>query len=633
MVSDTRGNASSEYAVLLAATLAAGLGAMFALGGAYEGAIRGDARGDGPVRVGPAVQAGIASAVEKASVLSRAREALAGPVETLRIGWDLAKKRRQKGPTVIEHLDDGRIVESSADGVARQLAYNPAVPVKRAMPSPVSFVRDLLEYRRRLGRQLDAITDEQLRWSIDRLGALELQEGILRPANGDLLNKTGWGTRKGITPSDFDDALLDRETLAHFMSNAMNYEGPADEYQFAGAHALHDRFPRIGHYMGVTLPESINAAALRGKSAPQSIWVREEKRHAHILETVHNAGIADGSIPKLETVGTAARLPETSAHKAKATMALRARAELSAGMAYALLRANAVEGSPAYHALDGILRDEIYHYVLMTAGNKVGYGQNSRWTRLFHIVKHGLDYPVPKAVDGHVYRRAFPPKALAMAAYTFLTIDKKIDRFVRSIPEGELRALVGPTYAKDADLAAHLERTGFRPTGNALQEQNPSLTAKYVEEISERFPGTYSADARRIDASYIEDVQAVYRKTRLETPSYWLSGKRGYEEARPGVVERLITPGATARIDFGAEGGPVMGVYSASGIPFVEVPMRRANMRQIGAFMDAEQDLAGGKDFVDVMREIRTARALGPQEIVDIVWRKGEGPTLVGAAD
>ncbi len=84
------------------------------------------------------------------------------------------------------------------------------------------------------------------------------------------------------------------------------------------------------------------------------------------------------------------------------------------------------------------------------------------------------------------------------------------------------------------------------------------------------------------------------------------------------------------RLDFRRADSPRFGIYDAAGAARVELGLRTANMRQIGEFMDAEEALEGGATAEAVARRIETATALSPEEIVDIVWRKGEAPTLVG---
>src|SRR5690606_30834113 len=106
--------------------------------------------------------------------------------------------------------------------------------------------------------------------------------------------------------------------------------------------------------------------------------------------------------------------------------------------------------------------------------------------------------------------------------------------------------------------------------------------------------------------------------------------KHGFSAVTDTRFERALPEGALAVIDFTDASTPRLAVRGADGATLLELPLKDANLRQNGSFLDAHDELAGGAALDDVVNGIRNAEELSYQEIVSTVWRKGDdGPALI----
>ncbi|MBI4423807.1 MAG: hypothetical protein HY554_08775 [Elusimicrobia bacterium] len=492
------------------------------------------------------------------------------------------------------------------DGTVHPISYNPRqrrpfflVRWWRAALGLPEQVRRIRRFARRVDASVNGeITDDNLWWSINRLAAMENQEGILRVNNRPLIN--AWDNAKAlkdVSRADLAQSSLDDEAIMRVFKKAMDLEEPTIQYQFAFAQNLHPLIVRLAHFLGTTLQERVLVVALKGRQVNMSIWSDEEERHGPILEKLYER-VQDPERPGLTQQGEAPRLPrvERTAKLALSNMGNRALAEMGAAAAYLTVRANAQAGSPLERAMEGIYRDEVYHYAIMQLVSKWALGQHSRFARLYRLLRHDLDYRVPPATDRVVHRGLMPPLLLLEVIYVVNALDKRVDRFLRSIPEAKARAIVGPANVTDEAVAAAARRRENTVTLHARMEQNPDLTAKEVQTLSERFPGWIDASERALRASWIREVLSNYRRHSLAKPEYWMR-KKGFAKARQEgvrvVLERALEEekGKFLVLDFaGPVADPVLRIEDREAGTRVlwQESLDRMSMLQIGAVMEAE---------------------------------------------
>ncbi|MDE2314514.1 MAG: hypothetical protein KGL04_10135, partial [Elusimicrobia bacterium] len=359
-------------------------------------------------------------------------------------------------------------IYAEENGALRPLSYNPALPTVplwkeawRWIAHSPAKIRVVRSYMARVREHLEEITDDDLRWSLNRFRLLENQEGILRQGNRELVNNwkqwTGSSLRN-VGPDDFNGASLSRTSLRKIFKQAMDREEPTRAYQYTAAMNLHNYMPRVSHFMGVSMQERVIAVALRGRAPARSVWAMEEERHGNIIETVYNLSREPGQ-PELREQGIAPTSPKPGEYSARSMIANRALAEIGAASGYLLLKSNARKGSPADLALEGIFRDEVYHYALMDAARKWGLGLRTRWARLRNIIRHNFDNPLPEAVDAVIHERSgFSPLTVFQVIYAFYHVDKRVDRFLRTVPDEEGRSLVGKVYQNEGEVRSAIAR-------------------------------------------------------------------------------------------------------------------------------------------------------------------------------
>ncbi len=486
-------------------------------------------------------------------------------------------------------------------GAARPLAYDPSIPEpslwKTALRELVSIPetrQKFKQFKKRVREIMAGITDQDLLWSLGRFDKLASQEGILRKNNHELVNQWPDGQLTfAAKPEDFEGATLSRQSLLYLFKQAMDREEPAERYGWAAAYALHNHFPRVSHFMGSTLGERVLKAALKGEPGSMqmgAVWIQEEGRHGDEMEAAYNA-VRLPNEPVMKQQGINSVMRPMSAKGARSMMMGRAFAELGAGTAYLVLKANAKGGSNADRALTGIFQDEVYHYVLMKAVNTTAYGLENRFRHLLALFIDSARTTNQEAVDRAVYRR---PEMLALVqlAYAMNAIDKRVSRFLKTIPKEELRAAVGPAYATDAALEAAVERGEHVRTRPYRMEQNPDLSFDDVRKLEQRFPGDYSLEQRSIRESEIQAILDEYRRERLTNPGYW-KGKKGFVESEGADGSRLLArtledgeskltlsfarPGESPRLR--VESGHFVGL---------DASVAELTLRQIGAVMDAQ---------------------------------------------
>ena len=424
------------------------------------------------------------------------------------------------------HLLAEPITITKKDGSVHPLSYDPSAPVAGSLRGAWSAVASMPEkirnFRRFVGRvdELvnDAITDDNLWWSVNRLNTVTTQEGILRPSNNLLVNKWSMGSSlKEARPEDFRDSSLSMESRIKLFKVAMDLEEPTLQYQYAFAQNLHNLT-----------------------------------------------------------------------------------AELSAAAAYLTMKANTVKDSPTDQALDGIYRDEVYHYVIMSLVNKFALGQASRWTRLARIFRHSFDYRPPAPNDEVVHRRKLGSPLMALeVGYAFLAIDKRIDRFLKAMHPETAKELIGPTRLSQKALDADIAEGKLIPTKFFRMEQNSDLTKDEVETLAKRFPAWFDAGERKVKASDIREVLDTYRRRSLTNPRYWLKRKgfkvrKGPEFAGRTVIERELSPdeGTALRLEFqspGAQPTATVVDYAGGGTTLWTAPVESLSLLQVGALMDAEK--------------------------------------------
>ena len=512
--------------------------------------------------------------------------------------------RKNSGHTVNEP-----ITVIKKDGTVHPLSYNPATPKVGFfqglwngvvnIPNKIRLVR---KYMARVDTLVnEAITDDNLWWSINRLQTVSIQEGILRPANNVMVNRWDMGSAlKNVKPEDFGESSLSAESRIKLFKRAMDLEEPTLQYQYAFAQNLHNLLHTMSHFLGWTFQERLLLTALKDKSAAMSIWAREEIRHGPVLESVYN-GTREMDRPPLQQQGEAPRLPRIGGpFLGLSGMANRALAELAAASAYLTIKANSVEGSPTDHALDGIYRDEVYHYVIMSLVNKYALGQKSRFTRLFRIFRHDLDYRPPAPNDTVIHKSKFTsPLMMFEVAYALNAIDKRIDRFLKAMHPETAKELIGPTRLSQKELDADVAAGKIIPTKFFRMEQNSDLTKAEVDTLARRFPAWFDASERKVKASDIREVLDTYRQRSLTNPRYWLKRKgfkemKGAEFAGRTVIERELSSeeGTALRLEFESPGTqPVATVvdYAGAGTTLWTARVENLSLLQVGAIMDAEK--------------------------------------------
>ncbi|MBI4346963.1 MAG: hypothetical protein HY553_08925, partial [Elusimicrobia bacterium] len=454
------------------------------------------------------------------------------------------------------------------------------------LPDRIRRVRAFMSRTRELA---ESVTDDDLKWSLYRLEPLANQEGILRTDNQPLVNP--WKNRdkiKQLSPADFDGASLDRVSIMKAFKAAMDLEEPTLQYQYAFAQSLHNRLPRMSHFLGTTFQERVLQVALKGKAGQMAIWSNEEVRHGPILEKVYNA-TRDESLPPLKQQGAAPRLPRFGTdYVARSGMSNRSLAELAAGVAYTTIKANAKPGSPTDLVMDGVWRDEVYHYVIMSALNKFVFGHHSRLKRLTLIFRHDLDFRPKQPIDGvKHFRPGISPLTLFEFAYALNTIDERVDRYLRGLDPAEARRVIGPYYKTDADIRAAVDRGEHSWTRLFPMEVNPDLTASDMERLARRMPESFSTERRAVSEPDLQAILDDYRKNSLYNPKYWLR-KKGFREEGPAELRRELpgSPGTDIRLDF-LKGG-VLARLTRGGEPLWVDWLDRMSLREIGELMNAE---------------------------------------------
>jgi hypothetical protein len=207
--------------------------------------------------------------------------------------------------------------------------------------------------------------------------------------------------------------------------------------------------------------------------------------------------------PELKQQGINSVMRPMTDKGAKSMMLARAFAELGAATGYLTLKGNAVADSNADKALQGIFLDEVYHYVLMRAANAVGYKLENRWAHIINMAIDSMSYSNQEAADAAVYR--LPEFLLLMeVAYAFNAIDKRVDKFLKTLTKEQMKEAVGPVYPKQDQLDAAFKDGEHARTIPYTMEQNPDLSYEDVLLLEKRFPGDYKVENRSIRQSDIE---------------------------------------------------------------------------------------------------------------------------------
>ncbi|MBI4347777.1 MAG: hypothetical protein HY553_13050 [Elusimicrobia bacterium] len=507
-----------------------------------------------------------------------------------------ARRADLAAPKLEQHL----VVDES--GIEHQVSHVPGAPHESLARAAIRTLRELPEKARRIrrfGRRVDeilrAVTDGDLAWSFNRLEAMSSQEGILRSNNSDLVNKWTDGERlKDAGPQDFAESSLEPASLMKMFKGTMDMEEPTLQYQYAFAQSLHNRMPRMSHFLGITFQERLLQVALKGKPAYTSIWAREEVRHGPILEKVYNQTRFPG-FAKLTQSGEAPRLPrEGTDYAARSGMSNRALAEVGAAGAYLMLKANAKTGSPTDKVLEGVFRDEIYHHVIMSAVNRFTLGHESRLKRLWLIFRHNLDYR-PHHPNDYVRhrRRGFSPLMMLEYGWAINEVDRRVNRFLDTLDPGEARRIIGPYYKTEAEVQAAVDRGEHSWTKLFPMEVNPALSKADVERLEKRMPRNFSLERRAVKASDIRAVLDSYRKTSLMNPEYWLR-KKGFRK-EPGSSGRRIdlirdlpgSPGVRLVVTFERGRRTWVGVTEGWKTLWWST-LEEMSLLQLGALMDAE---------------------------------------------
>ncbi|MBI4348640.1 MAG: rubredoxin [Elusimicrobia bacterium] len=508
------------------------------------------------------------------------------------------------------------------NGVKRPLAYNPAIPVKSRfrelvdsilhLPSRIAQVR---RYMKRVQEHLNEISDSDLAWSLNRFDVFENQEGILRLSNRDLVHQwRGWTgpNLKNVGPDDFAESSVSRMMIRYIFKQAMDREEPTRGYQYTSSMNLHNYMPRVAHFMGVTMQERIAAVALTGHAPDQSVWAAEEERHGDIMQNVYNLSREPGQ-PKLEEQGIAVTNPKPGEYSMRSMIANRSMAEIGAATGYLFLKSNARKGSPADLSLEGIFRDEVYHYVLMNAARKWGLGIKGRWARLFNLIRHNNDNPLPDAVDAIKEVRGPSLLTIFEIGYAFLSIDKRVERYLDTIPDEVGLKKVGKVYRSEAEVKAAIARGEHTWTDAFPMEVNPEMSAHDVRELERRFPGRFKYENRRLQSKQITDVIANYRKN-LDSWSYWMR-KKGFTKVSEldGTIKLNRTVGAggqNASFDLSFRFGerPQMKITTAQGTLFAG-SIDEISMLRLGKIF-AAQDASGLAEWNQLKDD------LTPKEIV-----------------
>lgn len=569
-------------------------------------------------------------------------------------------------------------IYQTIDGVQRPLSYNPALvrpPLWKETlvyaAHPIKRVKQVVQYVRRVNQYMAELTDADLGWSMKRFPEFEKQEGILRHSNRALVNdwkQWSGGSLPKVSPADYNDALMSRVSIRKIFKQAMDREEPTLSYQATSAHELHDFMHNVAHFMGITMQERVISIALTGNPPQESVWAAEEKRHGNIMERVYNFSRPQGW-PELNEQGIAPTSPSRGAHSMIANRAL---AEIGAGTGYLVLKSNAKKGSPADLALEGIFRDEVYHYVLMDAARKWGFGHPAplhervwgltRWTaqmiaravmdlpglrrlgvkvqvkqlnqywgleRLLNIVQHYNDNQLPLAVDTVIDERGgFSPLAVFQVAYAFASIHNRVTKYLNTIPDEQGNRAIGQVYKTQAEFDAAVAEGKHTRTETFSVEQNPDLTADEVRELARRFPGRFQFERRSIKASQIRDILANYREL-LKSQSYW-QRKKGFARGKDRVyynvsTNRIVDVGLAAanvlerRYPDGKvvvafptqpskDAQPEVTVLDAAGNTLLRKPVSDLSMRQLGVIF-ADDAPAEAKKGVEPLSKINE---LGP---------------------
>lgn len=293
-------------------------------------------------------------------------------------------------------------------------------------------------------------------------------------------------------------------------------------------------------------------------------------------------------------------------------MANRSLAEIGACTGYLFLKANAKPGSPADLALEGIFRDEVYHYVLMNAARLWGMGlRGGRWGLPWHILKHQFDNPLPEAVDAIVHeRKGVSLLTVLEIGYAFWQIDARVWRYLKTVDPALGRKLVGEAYRSEEEVKRAIAEGRHTWTDPFPMEVNPEMSAEDVKELERRFPGRFDASRRVLKASQIRDILARYRES-LAEPSYWMrkKGFRALAQDSDGAVRLRREAGEGAKravfdLEFPPAGEARLRVAVGEDARVtLDAPLSRVSMRQFGAIFGAEdatrvEDLAAlAEDF------------------------------------
>ncbi len=516
-------------------------------------------------------------------------------------------------------------------GNEHPLSYVPGTAQESLGSILVRNLRDLPEKIRRIRRfaqrvddLTEAVTDEELSWSFNRLEALVNQEGILRSDNTALLNK--WTDRdqlKRVSHRDFADSSLEPVSVMKMFKATMDMEQPTLQYQYAFAQSLHNSMPRMSHFLGTTFQERLLQVALKGKPGQMAIWSNEEVRHGPILEAAFNAAEFPG-FNKLEMQGAAPRLPrEGGDYVARSGMSNRSLAELGASGAYLTLKANSTAGSPTDKVMEGVYRDEVYHHAIMSAVNRFVLGHESRLKRLYLILRHDLDFR-PNGPNDRVrhYRRPFSPLMVLEYAYAMNKVDKRVNRFLDKLDPIEARRIIGPYYKNDAEIDAAVARGEHSRTNLFPMEVNPALTKADIETLIRRQPKNFSMARRAVKASDLQAVLDNYRKTSLKNPQYWLR-KKGYDELGSDLLLKSVRGGSIA-LSFGERVGPNIAVMGEGGEVLWSERLDTMSFPQIGAIMDAEgvevaaklRSTQGDLSYAELLKRLSNSPAYQKDPIV-----------------
>jgi ferredoxin/flavodoxin---NADP+ reductase len=549
---------------------------------------------------------------ERGASLGKTREKFSTVEDMLSAVKNAPTPRSTQGPLYV-----------TKDGVRRPLGYNPAIPVRSLWRDVWEWIRHpfvkigrVREYMRRVQEHLNEITDDDLRWSLNRFDAFENQEGILRLSNKELVNDWRHWTRPNLSkvgPDDFANSSMSRISIRKLFKQAMDREEPTRGYQWTSSMNLHNLMPRVAHFMGVTLQERVAAIALTGNPPDFSVWAQEEERHGNIMQSVYNLSRAPGQ-PELEEQGIAVTSPKPGEYSARSMMANRSLAEIGAATGYLVLKGNAKKGSPADLSLEGIFRDEVYHYVLMNAARKWGFGIRGRWARLWNIYKHQKDNPLPDAIDSIVdERKGFSPLLIFEVAYAFLSIDKRVERFLDTISDDLAMKKLGKVYQSDDEVRAAIAKGEHTWTDPFPMEVNPEMSAHDVMELERRFPGRFSFEKRRLKSAQIAEMISRYREN-LDSPSYW-KRKKGFKDVEspdggPRLARVVGAPGneASFELHFPLGRRPMMRITAAGKVIYTGT-VDAVSMLRLGKIFAAE-DASGLAEWDKLEKD------LTPKEIV-----------------